>query len=96
MLGGLIPQLPFARGRLAVVGLLLVEPPVWWGRAIFQGLLASLAEALHELLDLVAFQGTMAVGGMDRARSTAATLLVWVFAPCALAPNRSHSDRSIG
>jgi hypothetical protein len=65
-LRGLIPEVPFSRGRVTFVDLLLAWP-VTRRRAIFGDLLTPLADALHELDDFSAFRGTVATIGMDRA-----------------------------
>jgi hypothetical protein len=54
LLGGLIPEVPFSRGQVAFVDLLLARPTTG-RRAILGGLLMSLADALRELEDLLAF-----------------------------------------
>jgi hypothetical protein len=64
LLGGLIPEVPFSRGHVTFVDLLLARPTTR-RRAILGGLLAPLADALHELEDLSAFRGAMATVGMD-------------------------------
>jgi hypothetical protein len=66
LLGGLIPEVPFSRGRVTFVDSLLARP-VTRRRAILGGLLAPLADALRELEDLSAFRGVVATVGMDRA-----------------------------
>jgi hypothetical protein len=66
LLEGLIPEVPFSRGRVTSVDLLLARPATR-RRAILGGLLAPLADALHELEDLSTFQGAVATIGMDRA-----------------------------
>ena len=66
LLGGLIPEVPFSRGYVTFVDLLLARPAPR-PRAILGGLLASLADALRELQDLSAFRGAMATVGVDRA-----------------------------
>jgi hypothetical protein len=65
-LRGLIPEVPFSRGRVTFVDLLLARPATR-RRAIFGGLLVPLADALRELDDLSAFRGAVATVGMDRA-----------------------------
>jgi hypothetical protein len=54
LLGGLIPEVPFSRGYVTFVDLLLARPAPR-RRAILRGLLTSLADALPELQDLSAF-----------------------------------------
>jgi hypothetical protein len=54
LLGGLIPEVPFSHGQVAFVDLLLSRPATRQ-RAILGGLLAPLADALHELQDLPTF-----------------------------------------
>ena len=66
LLGGLIPKVPFSRGQVAFVDLLLARPATR-RRAILGGLLAPLADALRELEDLSTFRGIVATVGMDRA-----------------------------
>ena len=66
LLGGLIPEVPFSRGYVTFVDLLLARPAPR-RRAILGGLLVPLADALRELQDLSAFRGTMATVGVDRA-----------------------------
>jgi hypothetical protein len=53
-LRGLIPEVPFSRGRITFVDLLLARPAMR-RRAIFGGLLAPVADALHELDNFSAF-----------------------------------------
>jgi hypothetical protein len=54
LLGGLIPEVPFSRGYVTFVDLLLARPaPRRW--SILGGLLAPLADALRELQDLSSF-----------------------------------------
>jgi hypothetical protein len=65
-LGGLIPKVPFSRGRVTFIDLLLARPATR-RRAILGGLLVPLADALRELEDLLAFRGAVATVGMDRA-----------------------------
>ena len=66
LLRGLIPEVPFSHGQVAFVDLLLSRPATRQ-RAILGGLLAPLADALHELQDLSAFRGAVATLGVDRA-----------------------------
>jgi hypothetical protein len=66
LLGGLVPEVPFSRGQVSFVDLLLARP-VPRRRAIPGGLLMPLADALHELQDLSAFRGAVATLGVDRA-----------------------------
>jgi hypothetical protein len=66
LLESLIPEVPFSRGQVAFVGLLLSRS-VMRRRAILGGLLAPLADALRELQDLPTFRGAMATVGVDRA-----------------------------
>jgi hypothetical protein len=66
LLGGLIPEVPFARGQVTFVDLLLARPATRW-RVILGGLLAPLADALHELLDFPALCGAMTSVRVDRA-----------------------------
>jgi hypothetical protein len=66
LLRGLIPEVPFSRGQVTFVDLLLARPATRW-RAILGGLLAPLADALCELEDLSTFRGAVATVGMDRA-----------------------------
>jgi hypothetical protein len=64
LFGGLIPEVPFARGQVTFIDLLLARPVTRW-RAILGGLLAPLADALRELQDLPALRGAMASVGVD-------------------------------
>jgi hypothetical protein len=66
LLGGLIPEVPFSRGYVTFVDLLLARPTLRW-RAIPGGLVAPLADALRELQDLPTFRGAMATVGVNRA-----------------------------
>jgi hypothetical protein len=66
LLGGLILEVPFSRGQVAFVDLLLARPAAR-RRAILGGLIALLADAFHGLQDLLAFRGAMATVGVDRA-----------------------------
>jgi hypothetical protein len=66
LLGGLIPEVPFSRGQIAFVDLLLARPAAR-RRAIPGGLIAPLADVFRELQDLPAFRGAMATVGVDRA-----------------------------
>jgi hypothetical protein len=66
LLGGLIPKVPFSRGQVTFVDLLLARLAPR-RRAIPRGLLAPLADAFRELQDLSAFRGAMATVGVDRA-----------------------------
>jgi hypothetical protein len=66
LLGGLIPEVLFSRGQVTFVDLLLTRPATRQ-RAILGGLLAPLADALHELEDLLTFLGAVVTVGMDRA-----------------------------
>jgi hypothetical protein len=66
LLGGLIPEVPFSRGRVTFVDLLLASPAMR-RRAILGGLLVSFANALRKLEDLSTFQGAAATVGMERA-----------------------------
>jgi hypothetical protein len=54
LLGGLIPEVPFSRGHVTFVVLLLARSAMRW-RAILGGLLTPLADALHEIQVLSAF-----------------------------------------
>jgi hypothetical protein len=65
-LRGLIPEVPFSRGRVTFVDLLLARSATRH-RAILGGLLVPLADALRELDDLAALRGVMATVGVDRA-----------------------------
>jgi hypothetical protein len=65
LLGCLIPEVPFSRGQVAFIDLLLARPTMR-RRAILGGL-APLADALRELQDLLALRGAMATVGVDRA-----------------------------
>jgi hypothetical protein len=62
----LIPEVLFSRGHITVVDPLLARPATWWG-AILGNLLAPLADALHELDDLVELRGAVATVGVHRA-----------------------------
>jgi hypothetical protein len=66
LLGGLIPEVPFSRGYVTFIDLLLARPAPR-RRAILGGLLAPLANALHDLYDLSAFRGAVATIRVDRA-----------------------------
>jgi hypothetical protein len=93
LLGGLIPEVPFSRGQVTFVDLLLARPATrrW---AILRGLLAPLAYALRELEDLSVFRGAVTTVGMDRAWPTVTSLLPWTLAALVPAPSRSYGDRS--
>jgi hypothetical protein len=93
LLGGLIPEVPFSRGQVAFVDLLLARPAAR-RRAISGDLLAPLADALRELQDLSAFRGAVVTVGVDRARPTVASLLPWALAVLVPAPSHSCGDRS--
>jgi hypothetical protein len=93
LLEGLIPKVPFSRGQVAFVDLLLARPATRQ-RAILGGLLVLLADALRELEDLSAFRGALATVGIDRAWPTITSLLPWALATLVPAPSRSYSDRS--
>ena len=93
LLGGLIPEVPFAHGQVTFVDLLLARPTTRW-RAIPRGLLASLADALCELLDLPALRGAMASVRVDRARPSVTSLLLGVLVALVPAPSRSYGNRS--
>jgi hypothetical protein len=93
LLRGLILEVPFSRGQLAFVDLLLARPAAR-RRAIPRGLLAPLADALHKLQDLPAFRGAVATVGVDRARPTVTSLLPGALAALIPAPSRSCDDRS--
>jgi hypothetical protein len=93
LLGGLIPEVPFSRGRITFVDLLLARSAMR-RRAIFGGLLAPLTDALRKLEDLSAFRGTVATVGMDRAKPTVTSLLPWALVAPVPAPSRICSDRS--
>jgi hypothetical protein len=66
LLGGLIPEVSFSRGRITLVDLLLARSATR-RCAILGGLLAPLGDALRELDDLSALRGAVAAVGMDRA-----------------------------
>jgi hypothetical protein len=66
LLGGLIPEVPFSRGQVTFVDLLLARSATR-RQAILGGLLVPLADALRELEDLSAFRGAVATVRMDRA-----------------------------
>jgi hypothetical protein len=93
LLGGLIPEVSFSRGQVTFVDLLLARTAMR-RRAIPGGLLAPLADALHELQDLPAFRGAVATVGVDRARPTVTSLLPGALAALIPAPSRSYSDWS--
>jgi hypothetical protein len=84
LLGGLIPEVPFSRGRATFVDLLLARPATR-RRAILGGLLAPLADALRELEDFTVFRGVVA---------TVTTLLPWALVALFPASSRSCGDRS--
>jgi hypothetical protein len=90
-IGGLIPQLPLRRGCIAIRGFLLAGPPRR-GRAFPRGLVAPLAKALCELLDLAALGGVVASPKMNRARPGVGALLTWVLASGVLAPGRRSGN----
>jgi hypothetical protein len=62
---GLVPQLPLRHGSIGVRGLLLAGT-LRRGGVILGGLVAPLAEALREFLDLAAFGGAVAGPSMNR------------------------------
>jgi hypothetical protein len=62
---GLIPQLPLRRSCIGIGGLLLAGPPRR-GSAFLGSLVAPLAKALCELLDLAALGGAVASPRMNR------------------------------
>jgi hypothetical protein len=66
LLGGLIPEVPFPRGHIAVVDPLLARSATRRG-AILGRLLAPLADVLRELDDLTALRGAVATVGVHRA-----------------------------
>jgi hypothetical protein len=84
---GLITQLPLRRGCISVGGLLLAGPPRRGG-AFPGGLVAPLAKALRELLDLAALGGAVASPMMNKARLRVGALLTWALATGVLAPSR--------
>jgi hypothetical protein len=84
-IGGLIPQLPLHRGCIGIGGFLLAGP-LRRGGAFPRGLVAPLAKALRELLDLAALDGTVASPRMDRVRPGVGALLTWALASGVLAP----------
>jgi hypothetical protein len=59
-------EVPFSCGCVSFVDLLLARS-MTRRRAILGGLLAPLADALHELEDLSALRGAVATVGVDRA-----------------------------
>jgi hypothetical protein len=59
---GLVPQLPLYRSCISIGELLLAEPPRRGG-AILGGLVAPLAKALCEFLDLAALGGAVVSPG---------------------------------
>jgi len=63
----LIPQLLLTSGSLTIGGLLLARSLARRGRAILGSLLASLADALHELLDFAALSIAVMSSRVDRA-----------------------------
>jgi hypothetical protein len=83
--GGLIPQLPLRCSYVGIGGFLLAGPP-WRGGAFPGGLVAPLAKALCELLDLAALGGAVASPRMNRARPGVGALLLWALASGVLAP----------
>jgi hypothetical protein len=92
---GLIPQLPLHRGCISIGGLLLAGPPQRGG-AFPRGLVAPLAKALRELLDLTALGGAVVSPRMNRARPRVGALLMWALATGVLAPGRCCcSDRTL-
>jgi hypothetical protein len=54
LLGGLIPEVPFSRGRVTFVDLLLARPATR-RQAILGGLLVPLTDVLREIEDLTTF-----------------------------------------
>jgi hypothetical protein len=66
LLEGLIPEVPFSRGYVTFVDLLLARLAPRQ-RAIHRGLATPLAYPLRELQDLPAFRGAMATVGVNRA-----------------------------
>jgi hypothetical protein len=91
---GLIPQLPLRRNCIGIGGLLLAVPPRRGG-AFPRGLVAPLAKALRELLDLAALGGVVASPRMNRARPEVGALLTWALATGVLVPGHcSYSDRT--
>jgi hypothetical protein len=93
LLGGLIPEVPLARGQVTFVDLLLARPATRW-RAIPRGLLAPLADALRELQDFPALRGAMASIRVDRAQPTVTSLLPGALVALIPAPSLSYGDRS--
>jgi hypothetical protein len=89
--GGLIPQLPLRHGCVGIGGFLLAGPPRRGG-AFPRGLVAPLAKALRELLDLAALGGAVASPRMNRARPGVDALLMWALASGVLAPGRHSSN----
>jgi hypothetical protein len=66
LLEGMIPEVPFSRGHITVIDPLLARSATRWG-AILESLLTPLADALHELDDLMALCGAVATVGVHRA-----------------------------
>jgi hypothetical protein len=66
LLRSLIPEVPFSRGQVAFIDLLLARRAAR-RRAIPRGLFAPLADALRKLQDVSAFLGAIATVGVDRA-----------------------------
>ncbi len=66
VVGGLIPEVPFSRGHLAVVHLFFARSATRWG-AIFGRLLALLTDALRKVNDLATFLSVVATVGVHRA-----------------------------
>jgi hypothetical protein len=94
LLWGLVPQLPLRRGSVGVRVILLAVPP-WWGGVTLGGLVAPLAEALLEFLDLTAFGGAVVGPRVNKTRPGVGMLFVRALAAQVLAPGRScRSDRS--
>jgi hypothetical protein len=64
-LGRLIPKVPLSRGHLVIVDPFLARPAARWG-AILGSLLASFADALCKIDDLMTLCGAMATIGVYR------------------------------
>jgi hypothetical protein len=90
-LGWLIPEVPFSRGHLAVIDLFFTRSVTRWG-AVLGRLLTPLADAFHEVNDLVTLSDTVATIGVYRAWATVTSLRPWAFVAVAPAPGRGCND----
>jgi hypothetical protein len=88
----LIPEVPFSRGHVTFVDLLLARSATRQ-RAILRSLLTPLADALRELDDLAAFWGAMATVGVHRAWPTVASQWLWVLGVGSMLRRRRSSRK---